>query len=601
MRTRHARLILSDTDSSQQTLSDGTLGVSDCSQTRRARSCQLGRRPFFGKVAIERVQGILKPFAVARQVENIRQHKGQSPAFQSKACVEFNVLAQLPTQPFQSRKNPEGMVLQRLLTHLSNLSGSDQLCNFSSIASIVAHVRMPYRPRFDSHVWATMIRGISPRNAIDAVLRPTFSAAAPLATSYDTCYCRLDCRTMFSLVRSVGGSTVNTNFSQSGMNDASPNFLFGGGEMGARIRAHDWSATPLGPPDAWPQSMRSALSICLNTSLVSAVHWGPELRILYNDAYIPTLAERHPWALGRPFHEVWAEIWDVLSPQIDSVLATGQGFSTEHQLLRMMHRGKPEDTWWIYSFAPIRAESGQVEGIFVTALETTDQVRADTKRRDSEDRLQMALSAGNSIGTWDWNVAEDRVTADERFASLYGVDPSKAAFGAPITEFFAAVHPDDLDSLRKEIETALKSGEPFSAENRLTQADGSVRWVTAQGKCMLDADGRPTRFPGVTFDITKRKSDEQHLQLVVHELNHRVKNTLATVQATASQTFRDPETIKQAQSDVSARLAALGKAHDVLTETSWTGANLRKVVMRTIEPHDTANQSRFTSTAPTFG
>jgi PAS domain S-box-containing protein len=157
-------------------------------------------------------------------------------------------------------------------------------------------------------------------------------------------------------------------------------FLTGGGEMGARIRAHEWSKSPLGPPETWPQSLRSALSICLSTTLVSAIHWGPELCLLYNDAYAPALAERHPGALGRSVHEVWADIWDVLGPQISAVLASGVGFSTENQLLRMERRGRVEDTWWVYSFAPIRGEEDAVAGVFVTALETTAQVRADQRQ-----------------------------------------------------------------------------------------------------------------------------------------------------------------------------------------------------------------------------
>ena len=102
--------------------------------------------------------------------------------------------------------------------------------------------------------------------------------------------------------------------------------------MGALIRAHNWAASPLGGPEAWPQALLSAVQICLNMPIVSAVHWGPDLTTFYNDAYAPALDERHPWALGRPLGEVWSEIWDVLGPQITSVIETGRGFSTDQQL-----------------------------------------------------------------------------------------------------------------------------------------------------------------------------------------------------------------------------------------------------------------------------
>ena len=166
--------------------------------------------------------------------------------------------------------------------------------------------------------------------------------------------------------------------------------LVGGGDMGALIRAHDWAATPFGALAVWPQALRSAVQLCLNTPIVSAVHWGPDLRILYNDAYAPALAERHPWALGRAFGEVWAEIWDVLGPQIAAVLETGRGFSTEHQLLRMKRNGRFEDTYWIYSFAPLH-DRGAVVGVFVTALDTTAQVVAERRLREEQQRQRQML------------------------------------------------------------------------------------------------------------------------------------------------------------------------------------------------------------------
>ena len=121
-----------------------------------------------------------------------------------------------------------------------------------------------------------------------------------------------------------------------GKGDGSPRelgFLADGGEIGAHMRAHDWSATPLGPPETWPQSLRSALSVCLNTGAVSVIYWGPEFRVLYNDAYAPALGGRHPLALGRPVRAVLPEIWDVMGPQLASVVATGRGFVVERQLI----------------------------------------------------------------------------------------------------------------------------------------------------------------------------------------------------------------------------------------------------------------------------
>ena len=157
-------------------------------------------------------------------------------------------------------------------------------------------------------------------------------------------------------------------------------FLTGGGDMGARMRSQDWSAFPLGDPSTWSQALRSALSTCLNSLAVSAIYWGPEFRLFYNDGYRPFLDDRHPEALGKPMSEIWPTMWQALSAPAKHVLNTGEGVLAEDQRL-MMDRGHGlAESYWYYSFAPIRGEAGQVDGIFLTALDTTDRVLADRRQ-----------------------------------------------------------------------------------------------------------------------------------------------------------------------------------------------------------------------------
>ncbi|HEY9580036.1 MAG TPA: ATP-binding protein [Rhizorhapis sp.] len=167
-------------------------------------------------------------------------------------------------------------------------------------------------------------------------------------------------------------------------------FLTGGGEMGDRIRRFDWAATPLGVPGGWPQSLRSALSICLHSSFPTAIYWGPELRLLYNDAWAPVPAERHPKALGRPAREVWADIWDVIGPQFEKVIAEGEGFSTFDRMLPMVRDGAVRETYWNYSFTPIRGESGAVAGVFNQGHETTERILYE-RNREAEAARQRRL------------------------------------------------------------------------------------------------------------------------------------------------------------------------------------------------------------------
>jgi PAS domain S-box-containing protein len=132
--------------------------------------------------------------------------------------------------------------------------------------------------------------------------------------------------------------------------------------------------------------------------------------------------------------------------------------------------------------------------------------------------LQLALDASHGVGTWDWDVATNRVRADARFARLYGVDAEASDQGGPIDLFFARIHSDDAVRVRSEIEAAIASGDRFESEYRLVSAAGETRWVTAQGRCSYDEDGRPRRFPGVSFDITERRAAEAAAHKAAQEL-----------------------------------------------------------------------------------
>jgi len=190
----------------------------------------------------------------------------------------------------------------------------------------------------------------------------------------------------------------------SSCNDAArasaPDFLAGGGEIGALVRAYDWSATPLDAPDTWPQSLRSSLSICLNSSTPSAIYWGPDFRLLYNDAYSKILVDRHPRALGQKFEDVWPEAWPVLGPQLAKVVCTGHGFAADRFQLMLRRQGELQETYWFYSFAPIRGEGGAVLGVFVHGREITASVRAErqqTCRLSLEARLGDATDPAEAI------------------------------------------------------------------------------------------------------------------------------------------------------------------------------------------------------------
>ncbi len=138
-----------------------------------------------------------------------------------------------------------------------------------------------------------------------------------------------------------------------------------------------------------------------------------------------------------------------------------------------------------------------------------DLRRALREKAHSEERLSLALESSGFVGTWDWDIGQDRVFADPRFVAIFGGDRSWTEQGAPIADYLRAVHPDDLERVKREINFSMMTGSGFQAEYRLVQKDGSVRWIDARGRCKLDAAGKAVRFPGTAIDITDRKESEQ--------------------------------------------------------------------------------------------
>ncbi|MFC7052209.1 sensor histidine kinase [Hansschlegelia quercus] len=169
--------------------------------------------------------------------------------------------------------------------------------------------------------------------------------------------------------------------------------------MASRLGAFDWRGHPLGPPEEWPGELKAALGICMHSSLPTAIYWGPELRLLYNDAWSSVPRDRHPWAVGRPAKEVWADIWPVVGPQFEEVFGRGRGVSSDGQMLAIKRDGVPEETYWNYSLTPIFDASGGVAGVFNQGAEITESV---LKSRDQSfllafgDRLRDMTEDGQA-------------------------------------------------------------------------------------------------------------------------------------------------------------------------------------------------------------
>lgn len=184
------------------------------------------------------------------------------------------------------------------------------------------------------------------------------------------------------------------------MSAADPlDFLTGGGLMERRIRAHDWAATPLGSPETWPQSLKTALKIALNSRYPIWMGWGSELIKFYNDPYIPVLGQRDEWGLGASAKEVWKEIWaEHLGPQADAVMLRGEASWNDQRQLVMYRNGYAEETYFTFSFSPLPADNAGIGGLFCACTE-------DTQRVLSERRL--AVLSGLAVATADAKTEQD--------------------------------------------------------------------------------------------------------------------------------------------------------------------------------------------------
>lgn len=295
--------------------------------------------------------------------------------------------------------------------------------------------------------------------------------------------------------------------------------------MSRLIREFAWSGTPLGPISSWSETLLTTVNMVLAAPVPMQLLWGPEMIILYNDAFLVQIGAKHPEALGRPAEQVWHEVWSLVNKQLEDTFHQGVSVRLERVALQLAINGEAEETFWSYTYSPVQGADGKIAGILNISHNVTATARAEAElqtiqaARDQalatlqqgEERLRLALNAANGVGSWDWDVPNNRVYADRRFAEAYSVDPARAAAGCSIEEFLAGIHPGDRDRVGEEIGRAMQGGEDYISDYRLQKPTGEVQWITASGRCYLDAAGQPERFPGLIVDITERKRIEETL------------------------------------------------------------------------------------------
>ena len=304
--------------------------------------------------------------------------------------------------------------------------------------------------------------------------------------------------------------------------------------MAALMRSHDWSCSPLGAPQAWPQALRSVVGLMLDSRVAMFVAWGPELGFLYNDPYAEILGAKHPRALGSRFQDIWSEIWSDIRGLVDAAMA-GDAIYREDLPLVMNRRGHDEQTWFTFSYSPVRSADAGVAGMFCACWETTQKFRAEQALQEANRTLERRVSealaerkvladiveATDTIvqmldmrGRW---MAFNRA-AREAMRRAYGVEPR---IGHSLFDALAHL-PAQQAAVRSLWQRGL-DGEEFVEVAEFGDPARETRTYEIKFNTLRGGDGAVVGAYQFVTDVTERLNEQARLRQVEEALRHAQK------------------------------------------------------------------------------
>lgn len=300
-------------------------------------------------------------------------------------------------------------------------------------------------------------------------------------------------------------------------------FLAGGGELGERVRAFNWSATPLGPTEDWPQSLRTAAGLVLQARQPMFLAWGPELTLFYNDAYSVVLGSKHPRALGQAFAVAWSDIWPQFGPLVQRVM-DGEALSFEDLPIPMQRNGYLEETWFNFSYTPLLDEAGEVAGLFCACVETTAKMQAERDLRSTAAelaRLNAELEQRVEERTRDrdriWRLSTDIMVVADFEGRIHALNPAWTSLlgwerdELIGTDFVTLVHPDDVNASRAEAVRLSEGIITVRFENRYRHKNGTYRWLSwtaVPDEQFIHAVGRDVQTEREAAEVLRRTEEQ---------------------------------------------------------------------------------------------
>jgi PAS domain S-box-containing protein len=279
----------------------------------------------------------------------------------------------------------------------------------------------------------------------------------------------------------------------------------------AEIAAVDWAATPLGPAAQWPAALRSLLATLFDTPQPMFVSAEPGRISFFNDLYRPVLGARLAGAIGKPFEALWHDIWHVLEPDVMAALE-GRGVMHVDLPLRLTRYGYDEDTWWTFSYAPVRDEHGAIIGMYAIINETTRSVRTALALRELNAALESQVGQRTRERDQVWAISRDLYVIATRDGHYLDVNPAwgnELGYGPGEllgVTFEELVHPDDLDRARDAISLLTEGDMVDDLELRMRAKDGSYRWFA--WSAVPDGDV----VYGMGRDTQRRRDMEEQLR-----------------------------------------------------------------------------------------
>lgn len=369
---------------------------------------------------------------------------------------------------------------------------------------------------------------------------------------------------------------------------SSPDWLIGGGAMGALIRSHDWASTPVGPIENWPQSLRVAAQVMLDSAWPTALYWGEEFILLYNDASRELAGDRQPPELAKPAREIFGDHWSRISPLFAKVMA-GSGAIRSLDEHLSWEQSRLTEPWLGDSIQPVRDEHGSVSGVLTISAPTRAAATDDpTGREDALWRSELQFRKfAEASSSMIWIRAADTFQAEyvsPAIKVIFGISPEEFLASRDLSIWTALVLPSDRTEALEHMER-VRRGERATFEYRIRRPDGQVRWIRDTAFPLSASKGQVQRIAGIRQDITAERTAQAHERLLLGELQHRVRNNLATIRSFARRTAEHSATVEDYEQHLEGRLSALARVQAYIARDPGAGVDLATMVADELIAH----------------